>query len=107
MLVKRWIARDSGATPPTSVSERSCSSPPTRARAGLGQLAGLAGLPLVSGSTTRNSVVAAGAGEVHPDEAWRAHLTACSFDCSALAYSPTARGGSLSPMDEHADGGPR
>ena len=61
MPVKRWIPRESGARTVSSVSQRSCSSPPPTSTAptSVSSQASPAS-PFVSVSTTRNSVVATG-----------------------------------------------
>jgi DNA polymerase III epsilon subunit-like protein len=59
--VKRWIARDSGAAPPTSVSQRSCSSPPPTSTAPTSVSSHCSrARPFVSVSRARNSAVASG-----------------------------------------------
>src|SRR4051812_33784785 len=110
MPVKRWMPRDSGARTGTSVSHRSCSSPPPTSTAPISVSSQRSPpRPLVSVSTTRNSAVARGAWDSAGESRSATDManvclysrdrTACTRRC-ARPGRPTAGTGTVQVHDD-------
>ena len=100
--MKRWIERDSGATPPTSVSHRSCSSPPPTSTAptSVSSQASPA-RPFVSVSTTRNSVSRSGASSKGIRPLYDAHRTVRTRHCAGGDRGEEQPGHHVDVLHEH------